>query len=134
MQIWLVPKRKRIFAGMDFLADVNVLVALVHARHSASKSAIVWLERQKQPTNILLCRVAQMGVFRMVNEPLRLEDEWRLMTRDYPIGQRAETDTYLAAFARAGGYRLVTFDGGFRKFKDLTLELIEENAAPTSPD
>ena len=31
---------------MAFLADVNVVIALLHARHAASKRAIAWLERQ----------------------------------------------------------------------------------------
>ena len=33
-------------------------------------------------------------------------------------------DAYLAAFAMAGGYRLVTTDKGFKQFKGLDLLLI----------
>ena len=34
------------------------------------------------------------------------------------------TDAYLAAFARAGRYRLATFDRGFRRFEGLDLILL----------
>jgi hypothetical protein len=33
-------------------------------------------------------------------------------------------DAYLAAFAIAGSYRLVTWDGGFKQFQGLELELL----------
>jgi toxin-antitoxin system PIN domain toxin len=136
---------------MAYLADVNVLVALLHARHAASARVVAWLDRQEGPATILLCRVAQMGALRIltnpawmkedarsaadvwdawdllltddrfapVTEPRRLETEWRALTRDLPAGRCAETDTYFAAFARAGSYQLVTLDRGFRQFRDL---------------
>ncbi len=34
------------------------------------------------------------------------------------------TDAYLAAFARVAGLRLVTFDSGFSKYKDLSWQLL----------
>jgi toxin-antitoxin system PIN domain toxin len=136
---------------MAYLADVNFLVALLHARHAFSAAAVAWLDRQEEPAGILLCRVAQMGVLRIltnpawlkedvqpaaavwqawdllltddrfarVDEPPRLEAEWRRLTGDFPAGRCAETDTYLAAVARAGGFRLLTFDQGFRRFENL---------------
>ena len=33
-------------------------------------------------------------------------------------------DAYLAAFALAGGYRMVATDGAFKHFRKLTLELL----------
>jgi len=140
---------------MAFLADVNVLIALLHARHAASGRAIAWLDRQQESSSILLCRVAQMGVLRIltnpawmkdealpaaaiweawdvllsddrfarVEEPPRLEAQWRVLTQDFPAGRCAETDTYLAAFARAGGHRLLTFDRGFRRFEGLDVTM-----------
>lgn len=130
---------------MPFLADVNFLVALLHARHAKSAQAVAWLDDQRETGTIALCRVAQMGVLRVltnpawlgdealaaasvwrawdgvladhrfarVEEPARLETEWRALTEAFPAGRCAETDTYLAAFARAGGYRVLTFDQGF---------------------
>jgi hypothetical protein len=34
-------------------------------------------------------------------------------------------DSYLAAFAVAGGYRMVTIDGAYRQFRGLDLHLID---------
>jgi predicted nucleic acid-binding protein len=45
------------------------------------------------------------------------------VTRDFAAGRNAGTDTYLAAFARAGGYRLLTFDRGFHQFEGLAVEI-----------
>lgn len=142
---------------MAYLADVNVLVALLHARHIASSSANAWLDRQEEPRSIALCRVAQMGTLRLLTnpawlagdvltarqvwdgwdlmcsdgrfyeapEPAGIEDAWRALTSPLPLGQQADTDAYLAAFAIAGGYRFVTFDLGFRKFEDLHATILD---------
>ncbi|HXO29960.1 MAG TPA: TA system VapC family ribonuclease toxin [Thermoanaerobaculia bacterium] len=140
---------------MGYLADVNFLIALLHARHSLSERAVAWLGRQEQAGSILLCRVAQMGVLRIltnptwlkgevlsaaavwdawdllltddrftsIQEPAGIESEWRLVTRDFAPGRHVGTDTYLAAFARAGGYSLLTFDRGFHQFEGLEVEI-----------
>jgi toxin-antitoxin system PIN domain toxin len=141
---------------MGYLADVNFLVAILHARHAFSKRAIFWLGEQEEPRSILLCRVAQMGALRVltnprwlktevlsaaavwdgwdlafsdhrfarVEEPPRIEMEWRRLTRAFPTGRCADSDAYLAAFARTGGYRLLTFDRGFRQFEGLDVEIL----------
>ncbi|MBV8201780.1 MAG: PIN domain-containing protein [Acidobacteria bacterium] len=62
--------------------------------------------------------------FVQVREPAGLEKEWRLLTRAFPVGRCADTDMYLAAFARAGGHRLLTFDRGFRQFDGLDVEIL----------
>ena len=69
---------------MAYLADVNVLVALLHARHSGSRRAVAWLTEQEEPGAIHLCRVVQMGVLRvltnrawMKEEVLSAADVWR---------------------------------------------------------
>src|ERR1700686_4830486 len=53
--------------------------------------------------------------FAPVQEPPRLEEEWRHLTRSFAVGRCAETDSYFAPFARAGGHCLLTFDRGFRQ-------------------
>ncbi len=140
---------------MAYLADVNFLVALLHEKHALSRRAVAWLDRLEEPGSLLLCRVAQMGVLRIltnsrwlkedvqparavwdawdliltddrflrVEEPPRLEAEWRGLTRDLPPGKCAETDRYFAAFARAGGHRLLTFDRGFLDIEGVDVEL-----------
>jgi hypothetical protein len=56
-------------------------------------------------------------VFR--GEPTRMETKLRELTRGFPFSPKLWQDACLAAFAAAAGLRLVTFDGGFRKFKGL---------------
>lgn len=54
---------------MAFLADVNFLVALLHARHTASPIANAWLDEQDEPACVAVCRVAQMGALRVLTNP-----------------------------------------------------------------
>lgn len=141
---------------MAYLADVNFLIALLHARHAHSEKAVAWLEHSDRTDSIALCRVAQMGVLRILTnaswlreeamaaadvwdgwdllltdrrfmqvvEPAQLEKHWRRLTRDWLAGRSAETDSYLAAFAAAGGYKLLTFDRGIRRFAGLDAEIL----------
>lgn len=138
------------------LCDVNVLVALLHARHVHSARAVAWLEQQDQRDSVLICRVAQMGALRIltnsqwlkeevmsavefwrgwevllsddrftfINEPANLEMVWKRITKPFPKGQTAGTDTYFAAFATAINHRLVTFDRGFRRFSHLNVDIL----------
>ena len=41
---------------------------------------------------------------------------------------RPRMDAYLAAFALAGGYRMVTTDAAFKQFRELDLELLGDQA------
>ena len=57
-------------------------------------------------------------------EPDGVESSWReLMTRA-GVGPSSWTDAYLAAFAQAHSYALVTFDSGFARWADLKLTLL----------
>ncbi|RIH81229.1 Ribonuclease VapC41 [Meiothermus luteus] len=57
-------------------------------------------------------------------EPDGLEEAFaNLVARGFP--PRLWTDAYLAAFAMAGGYRLVTFDRDFLSFSGLECLLLE---------
>ena len=59
----------------------------------------------------------------MMDEPSGLLEFWpRLALRDN-CSPKLWTDAYLAAFAIAGGCRLVTFDGAFRQFEGAGLDL-----------
>lgn len=49
-------------------------------------------------------------------------ERWALGSDPRP---RQWTDAYLAAFARAGGFRLVSFDADFDRFEDLDLLRLE---------
>lgn len=145
-----------ISGGMGSLVDINVLFALLYAGHAHTSQAAAWLEREEDG-RILLCRVVQMGVLRLltnaqlmrdevlspreawsvwdtlwtdprftrVGEPPGLEGAWRAVARDLPRGRSADTDSYLAAFALAGGYRLVTFDRGFRGYRGVDCLILQ---------
>jgi toxin-antitoxin system PIN domain toxin len=60
---------------MAFLADVNVLVALLHARHAASARTVAWLEREAAAREVLICRMAQMGVLRVLTNPSWMKED-----------------------------------------------------------
>ena len=141
---------------MEILVDVNVLLALVdpcHLHHSLAKR---FINRQDSNSAILICRVTQMGVLRLLvnhsvmqGEPMTLREAWswygnfiqdpsvfhvaepsglqaRWAELCFPFGSSPKilTDAYLAAFAISGGFKLASFDNGFRQFEDLDLELL----------
>ncbi len=54
-------------------------------------------------------------------EPPGLEDIWKGFTSQDTASHKLWMDAYLAAFAVAGGYRLVTTDTAFRQFEGLDL-------------
>lgn len=140
---------------MASILDVNVLVALLHARHRHSQRAVRWLDEQGRGS-VLICRVAQMGALRLLTQPAMMkedvlsaadfwlgweqlmEDErfvivdepegfeslWRETTGSLRKGQCAETDSYFAALALSGGWTLVTFDRGFRRFPSIKAEIL----------
>lgn len=61
-------------------------------------------------------------------EPVGLESTWRdLAVRD-SASPKLWMDAFLAAYARAGGHRLVTTDAGFRQFANLDLFLVNADA------
>ncbi len=141
---------------MAALVDINVLVALLHARHRHSSAAVRWLDGQRAAGSILICCVVQMGVLRILTQPSVMKEEtlapaefwrgwdlmmgddrflqakepdgfeaaWRGVTAAIRRGQWAETDAYLAVFARAGEWSVVTFDRGFRRFPGLRVEIL----------
>lgn len=60
---------------MAALVDVNVLVALMHARHVHSAPAVRWLAGQSEPGGVAVCRVSQMGALRILTHPSAMKDE-----------------------------------------------------------
>ncbi len=60
---------------MAWICDVNVLVALMHARHAHSERAVAWLEGRQSPGSVLVCRIAQMGALRILTNPAWLKEE-----------------------------------------------------------
>jgi predicted nucleic acid-binding protein len=54
-------------------------------------------------------------------EPRGLESSWKKLGGTSQASPKLWMDAYLAAFAIAGGYQLVTTDKGFKQFKGLDL-------------
>jgi toxin-antitoxin system PIN domain toxin len=52
-----------------------------------------------------------------VPEPAQLETDWRHYTQRKTRSPKVWNDAYLAAFAKAGAYEIVTFDQAFGQFK-----------------
>ncbi len=63
--------------------------------------------------------------FDFATEPMDLEQHLRRYTAGERISPKLWQDAYLAAFARAAKYHLVTFDGGFQQYEGLRLTLLE---------
>lgn len=59
-------------------------------------------------------------------EPAGLEALWRRFAVRETASPKIWMDGYLAAFALAAGYRMVTTDAAFRQFRGLDLELLGE--------
>lgn len=62
---------------MGYLADVNFLVALLHASHEQSARAARWLEDRKPAPSIGLCHVTQIGLLRVLTNRSWLKSEVR---------------------------------------------------------
>ena len=57
-------------------------------------------------------------------EPDRVESAWRQLMTQAGVGPSSWTDAYLAAFAEAHSYSLITFDNGFARWSGLKLTLL----------
>jgi uncharacterized protein len=62
------------------------------------------------------------------DEPTGVESRWKDLVVRSTASPKLWMDAYLAAFALAGGYRMVTTECGFRQFPDLDLLLMREPA------
>lgn len=58
-------------------------------------------------------------------EPSGIESDWRHLMIQPGVGPSSWTDAYLAAFAQAHSYHLVTFDTAFARWTDLKLALLQ---------
>ena len=57
-------------------------------------------------------------------EPPTLELMWRQFTQLPRFSPNTWNDAYLAAFAKAGGYEIVTFDNGFTQYPGLLCTIL----------
>jgi len=64
-------------------------------------------------------------VFR-ADEPSGVEGSWKELAVRGTVSPKLWMDAYLAAFAQAGHYRMVTTDAAFRQFRGLDLLVLEQ--------
>lgn len=130
----------------SFLLDVNCWLAAAAQRHAHHSVAKAWLDSAFGPlffcrvTQMAFLRLITnpkvMGdevlrpeqaweVYRKLRcdariafaeEPAGTEAEWQGITSKASFSQNLWTDCYLAAFAKMGGYQVVTFDSDFTRF------------------
>jgi toxin-antitoxin system PIN domain toxin len=136
------------------LIDINIWLALVAEGHEDHRAARAWFLSLGQREALfcrvsqmgflrLLTQPAVMknGVLSpeeawktyqvlrqdprvaFVGEPIGLESAWIRLTRG-ATGAQNWTDAYLAAFALGHRYTLVSFDRGFRRWKELSFQLL----------
>lgn len=121
------------------LPDVNVWLALVFNAHVHHPSALAWFNSLSGEV-CHFCRLTQMGFLRLANnpkvfpndavavavatEPAGLEAAWRQFTCGQQFSPKLWNDAYLAAFAQAGGYEVVTFDQGFAQYAGVAITLL----------
>ncbi len=77
---------------MGALVDVNVLVALMHARHAHSSLAVNWVAGQQEPDAIAVCRVSQMGALRILTHPSAMKNEVKSASEFWDGWQRLMDD------------------------------------------
>jgi len=66
---------------------------------------------------------------RLMPEPPGLDDEYERIASGEGFLHRLWTDAGLAAFALAAGCRMISFDGDFARFADLTFLHLQPDAA-----
>jgi toxin-antitoxin system PIN domain toxin len=54
---------------MPSLCDVNVLLALCHEDHVHHERALVWLAGVEKAGDVIICRISQLGLLRLLNNP-----------------------------------------------------------------
>jgi predicted nucleic acid-binding protein len=110
--------------------------------------ALAWFE-EPQTSQIVFSRITQMGLVMSANvltaadawkvyaslcdddrvqyaeEPPHLEDGWREAAMHLGAGPNFWTDAYLAAFAEAGEYTIVTFDRGLLRHRGVDVRLLQ---------
>lgn len=72
----------------------------------------------------LYVALLRSGGFVRVLEPRGVDAIWERLCRPHGRAPKVVMDAYLAAFAIAGGYTLVTLDQGFGQFEGLSCEML----------
>ena len=91
---------------MAALVDVNVLVALMHARHVHSAAAVRWLAGLDNAGAVAICRVSQMGVMRILTNPSAMKDEVKSAAEFWAGWDRLISDERFALVGEPAGLQV----------------------------
>jgi uncharacterized protein len=142
----------------NYLLDVNCWIAAAARRHRHHPEAKSWIDAATSPlvfcrvTQMAFLRLVTnpkvMGADILTPtqawetcrkfladprvifaaEPMELEKAWKEITCKADFKQNLWTDSFLAAFAKADGYVIVTFDDGFKYFSGLDVIVLREKS------
>ena len=131
------------------LPDINIWLALIDKRHAHHAAAAHYWNEQAAPrlglSRVTMLGFLRLSTsLRVLSNPLSPKEAWeiydkfmalpevgflaepatvdthfRFLTAAADLPHRMWTDAYLAAFARATGARLVSFDADFHRFPGL---------------
>lgn len=96
---------------MPALCDVNLLLALVTDRHALHHVAVKWLEGISAGEAIV-CRVAQMGMLRLLNNPAVMQEDVLNVADCWSIWRRLLEDERF----RFSSDEPADLDGAFERF------------------
>jgi len=145
-----------ILSATGDLLDVNVWLALAVTGHPHHKTALQSWSTLRRPafcriTHLSLLRLLTnkevmgkdalgpeeawksyetllaAGAARFIAEPDGIEASLKDAAKGAKAARDFWTDTYLAAFARTAGLRLVSFDTGFARLSDLDCLILKPN-------
>ena len=141
-----------------FLADVNVWIALALDKHEHHTIAQRWFDRTAtsvyfcRVTQMALLRlltnrsvmsdevqtpVAALSAYkelmrdervRFALEPFGVEAVWMSLMGSQSATGSAWTDAYLAAFSVQAGFRMITFDRGMSRWRNISVQVLPSNA------
>ena len=138
-----------------FLPDVNLWLALSFDSHVHHSAALLWFEASSQTSYFCrltqqgFLRLATnpkvlgdeaislkeaWGLYDSIladplaayaEEPHDFEANWRGYTQKESFTPKVWSDAYLAAFARAARFEVVTFDRDFRRYKQTRCTILQ---------
>jgi len=77
---------------MAVLCDVNFLVALCHRSHQHHLAAKTWLDAGRGDAGLVLCRVSQLGLLRLLTNPAVMRGEVCTTDESWAVHDRLMTD------------------------------------------
>ncbi len=98
---------------MPALLDINVLLALTDEGHADHPRASQWLDEVSGARQVALCRVVQMGLLRLLNNPSVMGSAVLSGSTAWAIWDEILRDDRFCWMDEPAG-----FDGAFRRFTE----------------